>query len=154
MLTVTIPVHNAERYVAQAIESILKQTFSDFRLIVVDDGSTDASLSIVREFERADSRVSVIAQEQSGISAARNRALGLATTKYIANLDADDIAEPERLAAQIAYMESHPDCVLVGSQATLIDADGDVLGETAQPPVSTASRSRARRRYKLKTLAE
>ena len=133
LVSVVIPFRNAERYVGQAIESVLAQTLADFELVVVDDGSCDASGSLLYDYHEADPRLRVIRTEPRGISSARNVALHAASGDLVANLDGDDLAEPGRLEAQVAYMRENPDCVALGTQATLIDEDGDILGHSDQP---------------------
>lgn len=96
-VSVIIPVYNVEKYLRQCIESILNQTLSELELICVDDGSTDSSLEILREYEKKDSRVKVLQQENLGAGAARNKGLKIATGKYLSFLDADDFFLPEML---------------------------------------------------------
>lgn len=128
-VSVLMPVYNARRYVGTAIESLLQQTMRDFELIVLDDGSRDDSQDIVRSFAGRDRRVRWLARENRGLIATRNELLAAARSPYCALLDADDIARPERLELQLDYLESHPECVLVGSRVLLIDAEGAPLCE-------------------------
>ena len=123
LVSVVMPVYNGERYLRQAIDSILAQTFNDFEFIVVDNGSTDHSLAIVRSYE--DSRIRIFEESQRGIVAALNKGLHEARGQYVARMDADDISIPERLAKQVDYMHLHPDVVLAGANALVIDAKGD-----------------------------
>ena len=133
LVSVVIPFRNAQRYVGAAVESILAQTSGDFELIVVDDGSTDGSPDVLRRYETTDRRMRTIRTAHRGISAARNTALQASRAELVANLDGDDVAEPGRLQAQVAYTRAHPDCVALGTQALLIDADGDEIGRSDQP---------------------
>lgn len=96
-MSVIIPVYNVEKYLRQCMDSILNQTLSELELICVDDGSTDSSLEILREYEKKDSRVKVLQQENLGAGAARNKGLKIATGKYLSFLDADDFFLPEML---------------------------------------------------------
>ncbi len=105
-ISVVMPVYNAEEYVGAAIESILDQTYSDFELIVVDDGSLDGSCAIVKEFARRDPRIRLVSIEHGGQSAALNVGIAAASGEYIALFNQDDIALPERLAAQRKWMQS------------------------------------------------
>lgn len=123
-LTVYMPLYNAERYVGAAIESILEQTFSDFELLVVDDGSTDGSAAVVESVR--DARVRLIRQENRGCYPARNRAIAEARGRYLANMDADDLSLPTRFEKQIAYLEAHPEAVLVGTKTYECDMDDSV----------------------------
>ncbi len=126
-VSVALPVHNRERYVAEAIESILAQTFTDFEFLIVDDGSTDGTLSILNRFAARDSRIRVISRPNTGIVGARNEALGLARGELIAVMDSDDVALPERFEVQVRYLDENPDCVMIGSRVLVIDSDGDPL---------------------------
>lgn len=130
-VSVLIPVYNAERYIAEAVESILAQTFADFELLIVDDGSTDSSLFIVEAYARRDDRIRVTSRKNCGIVATRNELLSKSIGQYCALLDADDIALPERLSHQVRYMEQHPHVVVVGSRVLLIDSDGEPIHEMA-----------------------
>ncbi|HEY8748521.1 MAG TPA: glycosyltransferase [Tepidisphaeraceae bacterium] len=128
-VSVAIPLYNAAPYVAQSIRSVLQQTFTDFELIVVDDGSTDGSADIVERVAAGDSRLRLIRQANVGVSAASNRATELARGEFLARVDADDICLPERLEKQVAYLRANPDCVAVGSRVMFIDDQGDPLFE-------------------------
>ena len=128
-VSVALPVHNCERYVAEAIESILAQTFTDFEFLIVDDGSTDGTLSILNRFAARDSRIRVISRPNTGIVGALNEMLGLARADLVARMDADDVALPVRFERQVRYLDEHPECVMVGSRVTIIDPDGDALTE-------------------------
>jgi glycosyltransferase involved in cell wall biosynthesis len=108
-----MPAFNAERWVARAIESVLDQTYSDWELIVVDDGSVDNTEGVVRGF--SDPRIRFFRQENRGPYHSRNTGLNHATGEYIALLDADDWYEPEHLKVAIDFLEKHPDCALVGT---------------------------------------
>lgn len=130
-VSVLMPVHNGQLYLPQAVESVLSQTFKDFEFIAIDDGSTDDSLLILREYERRDSRVQVLSRPNTGIVGALNDGLELATGEFVARMDADDIALSERLAKQVAFLRAHPECVLVGSRVLLIDPEGAPIGEWA-----------------------
>lgn len=124
-ITVLIPAHNAERYVAQAIESVLNQTYPYFEIVIVDDGSTDTTADIVKSFCENDDRVRLIRIPKSGTSNALNAGLSAARGAYIARLDADDLCMPQRLHVQLDYLEHNPEVKLVGSHAYAIDEDGD-----------------------------
>ena len=115
-VSVVMPVYNTEAYLADAIGSILAQTFTDWELICVDDGSSDCSLDVLRRYERADSRIRVISRSNTGVARARNEGMALARGRYIAAMDSDDVALAERLRRQVDYMESDPECVGLGAQ--------------------------------------
>src|SRR6516162_2388311 len=95
IVSVVMPVYNTEAYLADAIGSILAQTFTDWELICVDDGSSDCSLDVLRRYERADSRIRVISRSNTGVARARNEGMALARGRYIAAMDSDDVALAE-----------------------------------------------------------
>lgn len=132
-----MPAYNAEDYVSLAIASILGQSFADFELIVVDDGSTDSTAAIVRGLDDARIRY-VQTKGRAGPGGARNAGLGLARGTYVAFLDADDLAYPRRLVTQVDYMDAHPDTALLGAGYDVIDAAGKALA-TLTTPSGTAS---------------
>jgi len=118
-VSVVMPAHNAEAFLAEAIESVLCQTFADLELIVVDDESTDSTASIVHAF--ADERICYLrTARRSGPGAARNVALHVARGAYVAFLDADDLAYPTRLATQLAFVQARPEIALVGPSGSTI----------------------------------
>jgi glycosyltransferase involved in cell wall biosynthesis len=119
---VALPVYNGDATIGRAVESILAQTYRDFELLVVNDGSTDATRAIVTSF--ADPRVRVLDQDNRGIVPSLNRAVVEASGRYIARMDADDVALPERFARQVAFLEAHPAVMVVGSAARVMYADG------------------------------
>lgn len=124
-ISVAMSVYNGEKYVAEAVQSVLNQTYKDFELIIVDDGSTDKSVRIIESFE--DTRIRLIRQENRGLSAALNVCIKQAKGEYIARMDADDICQPDRFQLQLNYMEEHLDCVLLSSSIEYIDKDGSSL---------------------------
>ncbi|MCP9861487.1 glycosyltransferase [Cyanobium sp. Cruz-8H5] len=130
-ISVLLPVYNAERYLREAIESVLAQTFTDFELIAVDDGSTDGSLAILREFERRDGRVRVISRPNTGIVGALNDGLAVCRGEFVARMDGDDVCLPERFERQVAYLRKHPEVVNVGTAVRFIDPVGRPLLEPA-----------------------
>jgi len=128
LVSVTMVVCNVERFLAESIESILRQTFADFEFIIVDFGSTDRSKSIISSYAAKDSRVKFHEIPHCGLGDARNASCSLAQGKYIAVMDADDIALPDRLSAETDFMEKHPDVGVVGGATEWIDATGRVWG--------------------------
>jgi glycosyltransferase involved in cell wall biosynthesis len=124
-ITVLMPAYNAGKYIREAISSVLQQSFRDFELLVVNDGSTDDTLSIALSIQ--DSRVIVINKEHAGIASALNTGLKLASAPYIARFDADDVCLPNRLETQFNFLHDHPDYVLVGTDAEYILENGDFL---------------------------
>jgi glycosyltransferase involved in cell wall biosynthesis len=118
-----MPVFNAETYLQESIKSILKQTFRDFEFIIINDGSTDGSLPIIRKYEKTDRRIKVISRQNKGVVYTLNEGLQIAKGTYIARMDADDIAYSHRLEMQYKYLKNNNDIDLIGSQ---IDVFGDV----------------------------
>jgi hypothetical protein len=119
-----MPVYNCERYIEDAVDSVLSQTFQDFELIIVDDGSTDDTRAILRKYEAQDCRVVVIEKENDGIVSALNVGLARCRGHYVARMDGDDICAPERFAIQVQYLDEHEHCVCVGGNFMGIDEDG------------------------------
>jgi glycosyltransferase involved in cell wall biosynthesis len=124
---VIIPAYNAAKYLQAAIESVIAQTFQDWRIVLVDDGSSDNTAAVVAPFlDRLGSRMSYILQENSGVSAARNAAMRASTSEFIALLDADDVWLPCRLSASIEVLSARPQAGLAYGLITFIDSEGRV----------------------------
>jgi glycosyltransferase involved in cell wall biosynthesis len=121
-------VHNGAATIEYALRSILWQTFSDWELIVVDDGSTDQTSQIIGRV--TDSRIRFVrgGDSQQGLAVGLNQCIQLAKGKYIARMDADDVSYPERFDRQVRYLESHPDTDLLGNGAIVFRGTGQVLG--------------------------
>ena len=123
--TAVMPVYNREEFLKETIDSVLNQTFSDFEFIIVDDGSTDRSVEIIKSYQ--DPRIKFFLNEGNrGTSYSRNRAIDLSSSDYIITIDSDDINLPQRFATQIAYMDAHPEIGICGSWVKTI---GEVAGE-------------------------
>lgn len=123
-VSVVMSVYNSETYLDEAIESILRQTFGDFEFIIVDDGSTDASVSIVERYSQTDSRIRFFKLgENRGLSVALNHGIEQVHGDYIARMDSDDISFPSRFERQIHYLEHHPNVGVLGGQMQVIDVD-------------------------------
>ena len=127
LLTVLMSVHNDRGYLPAAVDSILGQSFGDFEFLIVDDGSTDGSGDYVARLR--DPRVKVLRNEQNlGLTRSLNRGLDVAAGLYLARMDADDVAVPDRLARQVEFLDAHPRVGIVGSSRVLIDEAGAVVG--------------------------
>ncbi len=124
LVSVVMPVFNSARFLSAAIESILAQTLAEFELIIVDDGSTDDSVAIAERFARRDARVRLFRNPHLGLSRIRNRGFKLARAEFVATMDSDDVALPQRLLLEQAYLATHAECAVVGGQAEQMDADG------------------------------
>jgi glycosyltransferase involved in cell wall biosynthesis len=126
-ITVLMAVHNAERHVAEAIASVSRQTFRDFELLVIDDGSTDGTAAIVNRID--DPRVRYLpAERRLGLPGALNLGMENSSSPLLARHDHDDVSDPERFGRQVAYLEGHPEVAIVGSRARLIDEAGREIG--------------------------
>ena len=119
-----MPVFNTERYLIYALDSILGQTFEDFEFIVLDDGSSDASVHIIQEYAERDDRIRFFPLEHRGYVSLLRRGLNHCRGEFVARMDSDDISMPERFEKQVAYLLAHPDVVAVGSRVVLIDPYG------------------------------
>jgi glycosyltransferase involved in cell wall biosynthesis len=124
-VTVLMPAYNAGKYIAEAIRSVLEQEYTDFELLIVEDGSTDDTRGVIRSF--SDDRIRVLEQENKGISAALNAGLAEARGVYIARFDADDSCLPQRLGRQTAFLDENPEYVLTGSEVEYMAEDGEHL---------------------------
>lgn len=126
LVSVIMSVYNGEKYLKEAVESILRQTFQDFEFIIVDDGSTDKTSEILNSFD--DLRIKVIKNSQNlGLTKSLNKAIEIAKGKYIARMDADDISLPHRLEKQIEFLEKNPEYAMIGSSYYKIDDEGTTL---------------------------
>lgn len=126
-VSVVLPVYNAGALLRDAVESILDQTYRDFELIAVDDGSTDGSGLVLDDFAARDARVRVIHQENRKQVATMNRAIAEARGEYIARMDADDRSYPERLAKQVAFLDDHPEVGVLGTFTDVSFPDHDTV---------------------------
>lgn len=142
-ISVITPVYNGERFVGRTIASVLNQTFKDFEYILINDASTDSSLDIIKSFD--DPRIKIVENAvNSRLVTSRNRGLEIARGKYIALLDHDDIALPQRLEKQFSVMEANESLVLIGSRARNINADDKVLQRRTVHRCPTPEHSRAK----------
>src|SRR5690554_4815698 len=136
-VTVFMAAYNAEPFIAEAISSILRQSFESFELLIVNDGSTDKTVEVIQSF--TDPRIKLIHNgTNKGLAYTRNRALEEAQGEFIAVLDSDDIAVLDRLRLQYDYMAQHPDIALCGGHATLIDEQGQLTGQRFIVPTGNA----------------
>jgi glycosyltransferase involved in cell wall biosynthesis len=136
LVSVVMPVWNAERYLAEALDSILVQTHANWELVLVDDGSSDRSLEIAESYARRDARIRPLRNQRNlGIVATRNRAFAEtdAQSAYLAVMDSDDVCMPERFAQQVAFLEAHPDHAVVGGNTLIIDERSQAIGARAYP---------------------
>lgn len=132
-ISVLMPVYNCERYLQAAIDSILNQTFTQFEFLILDDGSTDGSVRILQQAADQDRRIQVKIRQNRGIAASLNELLALAQGEFLARMDADDMALPDRFALQVEFLQHHPQVVCVGGAIDWIDAKGQRLGHCPMP---------------------
>lgn len=128
MISVVMSVYNGEKYLDEAIESILKQTYKDFEFIIINDGSTDKSLEIIEKYKKQDERIVLISRENKGLIASLNEGIKKAKGKYIARMDADDISLPNRFEQQIKFLEKNPEIGVCGTWV-------EVFGENRNPTI-------------------
>ena len=130
-VSVIMPVFNGEKYLNEAVDSILDQRFKDFEFIIINDGSVDNTSKILDSY--SDGRIRLVQRENRGFAYSLNEAIQLAEGKYIARMDADDVALENRLQLQYEFMESYPGVDILGGQADIIDEDGRLIGEMRKP---------------------
>lgn len=140
MVSVIMSVYNGAAFLSEAVESILRQTFRDFEFIVVDDGSTDDSRAILEAIAAIDARVNVIVQPNCGLVDALNRAVHVARGKFIARMDADDVAVATRLEKQLHFLNQNPGVAVVGGAVEIIDARGMPVGRLTFPSTDSQIR--------------
>lgn len=125
-ISVVMAVYNAEKYLSEAVDSILAQTYSDFELILINDKSTDTSGDILADYVQKDPRIIILENEQNiGLTKSLNKGLAIAKGEYIARMDADDISVPERFEKQVDFLDAHPDYSFVSCIAQYIDENGN-----------------------------
>jgi len=123
-VSVLLSVCNGESTIAQAIESILHQSFRDFELILIDDASEDRTAEILERYKQQDARIRITTHEKNlGLTRSLNQGITLASGEYVARMDADDVAEPDRLEKQIQYLLQHPEVGVCGTQGWLLNED-------------------------------
>ncbi len=127
LITLAMPVHNAGRYLRPAVVSVLQQTFPDWELIIIDDGSLDGAVEAIRDIH--DARIKVLSDGMNkGLAARLNEAIDLARGRYFARMDADDISYPDRLAKQLTLLEQNPEIDLCAVRCVAIDAEDELVG--------------------------
>jgi glycosyltransferase involved in cell wall biosynthesis len=132
-VSVIMPVYNGAKYLKEAIESVLAQTYTFFEFVIINDGSNDDSENVIKSF--MDERIKYVKNEHMGLIDSLNLGIKKSTGEFIARFDADDICEPNRLEEQIKFFKNNPEKMLVGSWATVINEDGIKTGELKYPPL-------------------
>ena len=132
VVSVIMAVKDGERYLRQAVDSILQQTFRDFEFIIINDCSTDGSMNILNEY--TDRRIRIYSNEENiGLTRSLNIALGYCRCEYVARMDADDICLPDRFNMQVDFLNAHPDVSVVGTGFMMIEEDGTPISEKHFP---------------------
>lgn len=139
-VTVILPVYNGERFLQEAIDSIIDQDVPDWELVLIDNGSVDGTAEICRVAAERDSRVKVVRQPVPDLVAALNAGLATARGALVARMDADDVSLPSRLRLQVSHLDLHPAVVAVGSAVDVIDENGDPVGRVRLPQQDDAIR--------------
>ena len=132
-ISVVMSCYNNEEYVAEAIDSVLSQTYKDFELVLIDDGSTDNSLRILKKYAYSDKRINLIEKNHSGLTSSLNIGLHQAIGEWVARLDSDDLALPDRLEQQLSYCEKNRDVVVLGGGCIEIDEMGNSIRTDIYP---------------------
>lgn len=134
LVSVVMPVYNACEFLSEAVKSILSQTYRNFEFIIVDDASEDSSWQIIQNLAREHKQIKIYRNPQNlGVSETVKKAISLTKGEFLARMDADDIALPERLEKQVNSLLNHKETVAVGGQCLLIDKNGDFIGEKTFP---------------------
>ena len=129
LVTIAIPIYNAEPYLAYCIQSVINQTYKNWKLLLMCDGSTDNSTIIANEFANKDSRIEVVDDGVNrGLIYRLNQSIQMSSTKYYARMDADDIMYVTRIEEQVHYMEEHPEVDVVGTSIMTIDNENNIVG--------------------------
>ena len=138
LISVVLTAFNDERWLQAAVDSVLAQTYTDFELLLIDDGSQDATLAIMRAYEARDPRIRVFTHANRGVARSRNIATCHCRGKWIAVMDADDEMLPNRLERQLAFVNEHPQLAVTSCLAYLISEEGEVIGQTTSDLLTEA----------------
>ncbi|SMY16428.1 glycosyltransferase family 2 protein [Photobacterium aquimaris] len=137
--SIVIPIYNEEKYLRDCLQSVVDQCFSDFEVLMINDGSQDSSATICKQFTEIDPRFKLIEQKNRGLSGARNTGIRHAIGKYIAFLDSDDLWHPDKLKAHYYLHQLHPDISMSYSQSELINMDNSLINIQQQPKITNIS---------------
>jgi len=132
-ISVVMPVYNGQRFLREAVESIQNQTFSDFELLILNNASTDNSRQILYEYEKLDNRIRILEQPIRDLTPSLQRGFLEACGRYIARMDSDDIALPDRLEKQVSFLDNHPEIAVLGGQVDAIDDQGNFIRKLVFP---------------------
>jgi glycosyltransferase involved in cell wall biosynthesis len=154
-VSVVCCIYNAEKYLRSSLDSLLQQTYSDLEVLLIDDGSTDNSLAIAREYFDRNSHFRLLTNDTNyGLAVARNRGVFAARGDYVAIHDADDVSLPNRISEQVDYLDAHLDITVLGAHAIKIDPEGDHVGFLCYPPSDTVRSLWVLRNWKLNPIID
>jgi glycosyltransferase involved in cell wall biosynthesis len=132
-ISIVMPAYNSEKFLGEAVQSILNQTFTDFEFIIINDGSNDNTLSILKKFAQSDKRIKLFSRENKGLVYTLNEGLHYAKSPLLARMDADDISRPQRLQKQFEFITKKDEFVAIGSEVMLIDSEGMPIRKMGVP---------------------
>lgn len=135
-ISIIMPAYNEERFIGEAIESVLGQTYKDFELLILNDGSQDRTLKIAQSYAQRDSRIRVESHPNMGLPSTMNRGLELARNEWLAIMHGDDVMMPNRLECNLAFLGEHPECAVVGGWCKHIDSQGRTIAKGESPMVT------------------
>lgn len=139
-VTIAIPFYNGEKYLGKAIKSVIDQTYTDWELLLIDDGSNDSSFDIAKYYENQDHRIKIYKDgENKNLGYRLNQIPSLVDTEYLCRMDADDIMHPQKIMSQITYLENNPETDILGTNAYSIDSEDNVQGIRFLPENSLAT---------------
>lgn len=133
LVSVILPIYNAEKYLEDAISSIVNQTYKNIELICIDDGSTDSSLDIIKAFSNMDKRIKIITRENKGLIYSLNEGIRVSLGKFIARMDADDISDVSRIEKQVLFLNDNPSVNILGTFCYRVDECNAVIGKNKKP---------------------
>jgi glycosyltransferase involved in cell wall biosynthesis len=131
LVTVLLPVYNGEKYLAKSLDSVLKQSYSELEILLLNDGSTDGSRAIASSYAARDPRIKIIDfKENAGLIQVLNEGIRVSSGEYLARVDSDDEwIDPNKIKKQVDYLENNPECALTGTNAVVVDTDDDIIGK-------------------------
>lgn len=132
-ISVVMPTYNGDKWIRESIDSVLNQTFENFELLIIDDGSSDSTKEIIENYKKADKRIITVYKSHTGATDSQNVGINIARGSWIARIDQDDICEPERLSKQLAFVYNNPEIDLLGSGFIEIDKDGNYIKKHSFP---------------------
>ena len=139
LISVVMPVFNSEQYLNKSIKSVLEQTYDNFEFLIINDGSTDNSNSIIKKYQSQDKRITILAQENKGITKSLNNGIKHSKGRFIARMDADDICHPDRFKMQLKWFQNNKDIDVLGSQVEFIEKNGNIIKPSNQLPLDDLS---------------